>query len=131
MAEKFVEFIASSQLQEEVVAMSAEQILVLARFHRHLRERPMERLMATERFDLVRSKPRYTLAALVPSPEEPRFAKIADGSAGASEHASEAAVMQAPVICQLCGQGFLDEAGLWQHAAAEHHSWAEYKKPYV
>ena len=35
--------------------------------------------------------------------------------------------MQAPVICQLCGQGFLDNKGLWKHAAAEHHSWAEYR----
>ena len=33
--------------------------------------------------------------------------------------------MQAPVICQLCGQGFLETKGLWKHAAAEHHSWAE------
>ena len=88
----------------------------------------MERLMVTERFDLVRSKPSYTPAALVSSPEEPHFVKIADGSAGASEHASEAAVMQAPVICQLCGQGFVHEAGLWKHAAAEHHSWGEYRK---
>ena len=39
--------------------------------------------------------------------------------------------MQAPVICQLCGQGFLDNKGLWKHAAAEHHSWAEYIKKLI
>ena len=124
----FVEFIASWKLREEVAAMSAEQILVLALFHKQMRSRPVARLMASERFDLVRSKPEYVPAALVHSPAEAHFAKIADGSTAASEEASEAAVMQAPVICQLCGNGFLDEAGLWKHAAAEHHSWAEYRK---
>ena len=54
-----------------------------------MRSRAMDRIAVTEHFDL-----------------------------GASEHASEAAVMQAPVICQLCGQGFLDDKGLW----------AEYRK---
>ena len=40
MAEKFVEFIASWGLREEVAAMSAEQILVLTLFHKQMRSRP-------------------------------------------------------------------------------------------
>ena len=56
--------------------------------------RPMERIMVTKRADLVRTKPKYVLAALVLSPAETHFAESADGSAGASEHASRAAVMQ-------------------------------------
>ena len=36
--------------------------------------------------------------------------------------------MQAPVICQLCGAGFLSPKDLWAHAAKEHHSWAEARK---
>ena len=36
--------------------------------------------------------------------------------------------MQAPVICQLCGAGFLSPKDLWAHSAKEHHSWAEARK---
>ena len=36
--------------------------------------------------------------------------------------------MQAPVICQLCGAGFLTPKDLWAHAAKEHHSWSEARK---
>ena len=36
--------------------------------------------------------------------------------------------MQAPVICQLCGAGFLTPKDLWVHAAKEHHSWSEARK---
>ena len=127
MAEKFAKFINAFQLQERLTAMTTEQILVLALFHGHMRSRAMGRIVVTERLDLVRTKPRYVPAADVCSPAVPHFAKVAEGVAGASEHASEAAVMQAPMICQLCGQGFLDNKGLWKHAAAEHHSWAEYR----
>ena len=128
MAEEFGKFINAFQLQERLTAMTTEQILVLALFHGHMRSRAKDRIAVTEHLDLVRTKPRYVPAADVCSPAVPHFAKVAEGVAGASEHAPEAAVMQAPVICQLCGQGFLDNKGLWKHAAAEHHSWAEYRK---
>ena len=110
MAEQFDKFTNAFQLQERLTAMTTEQILVLALFHGHMRSRAKDRIAVTEHLDLVRTKPRYVPAADVCSPAVPHFAKVAEGVAGASEHASEAAVMQAPVICQLCGQGFLDKA---------------------
>ena len=84
MAEKFVEFVVSWELREEVAAMSAEQVVVLALFHKHMRSRPVARLMASERFDLVRSKPEYVPAALVHSPAKAHFAIIADSAGGES-----------------------------------------------
>ena len=36
--------------------------------------------------------------------------------------------MQAPFICQLCGDGFVTIKNLWKHAEQKHHSWAEYRK---
>ena len=36
--------------------------------------------------------------------------------------------MQAPVVCQLCGAGFLSPKDLWTRAAKEHHSWVETRK---
>ena len=48
---------------------------------------------------------------------------------GATEHIRpSSATMQVPVICQLCGAGFLAPKDLWAHAAKEHHSWAEARK---
>ena len=124
MAEEFGKFINAFHLQERLTAMTTEQILVLALLHGHMRSRAMDRIVVTEHLDLVRTKPRCVPAADVCSPATPHFAKSAEGVAGASEHASEAAVMQAPMICQLCGQGFLGNKGLWKHTAAEQHSWA-------
>ena len=99
MAEEFGKFINAFQLQERLTAMTTEQILVLALFHGHMRSRAKDRIAVTEHLDLVRTKPRYVPAADVCSPAVPHFAKAAEGVAGASEHASEAAAMQAPVVC--------------------------------
>ena len=68
----------------------------------------------------------YVPAAAVASPDQPYLAEVADDEASSSEQTR--AVIQAPVVCQLCGAGFLAPEGLWKHAAAEHHSWAEYRK---
>ena len=39
-----------------------------------------------------------------------------------------APTLQAPFVCQLCGDGFVTMRALWNHARAQHHSWAEYRK---
>ena len=75
MAEKFGKLINAFQLQERLTAMTTEQILVLALFHNHMRSRAMDRIVVTERFDLVRTKPRYVPAADVCSPAVPHFPK--------------------------------------------------------
>ena len=56
----------------------------------------------------------------------PHFVKISAGSVGATEHAPP--TLQAPFVCQLCGDGFVTTRDLWKHATAQHHSWSEYRK---
>ena len=99
---------------------SPEHIQLLAVFFRRLQLRPVSRLVASERFDLIRTKMKYAPALAVKSPAVPHFAQVADEEG--------AAVIQAPVVCQLCGEGFLSPEGLWNHAATKRHSWAEYRK---
>ena len=36
--------------------------------------------------------------------------------------------MQAPVVCQLCGAGFVSCRHFWTHCEKKHHSWCEYRK---
>ena len=93
---------------------------VLAVFLRRLQLRPAPRLVASERFDLIRPKMKYVPASAVDSPAVPHFAQVADEE--------RPAVIQAPVVCQLCGEGCLSPQGLWNHAATKHHSWAECRK---
>ena len=63
------------------------------------------------------------------SPEVPHFARVIGEQDGAAEHSHAALpTMQAPVICQLCGAGFLSWKDLWKHATRKHHSWSEARK---
>ena len=81
------------------------------------------------RLDLIQQKPSYTPADEIASPEIPHFVRIESEQDGAAEDPQPSrATMQAPVICQLCGAGFLSPKDLWTHAAKEHHSWAEARK---
>ena len=134
IAAAFFDFALKYRLETALATMSSEHIQVLALFHSQLRRRPVKRVEVSERFDFIQAKPAYVEADAVASPEVPHFALVAcdlpgDESGGAAEHSPpRTAVLQAPVICQLCGAGFLSPAGLWEHAKAAHHSWAEYRK---
>ena len=37
-------------------------------------------------------------------------------------------VATAPLVCQLCGAGFMDQRSFQKHVLAKHHSYAEYRK---
>ena len=77
----------------------------------------------------IQQKPSYTPAEEIASPEIPYFLRLQSETNGAAEHAhSSRPTVQAPVVCQLCGAGFLSPKDLWAHAAKEHHSWAEVRK---
>ena len=39
--------------------------------------------------------------------------------------------MQAPIICQICSDGFVTTRGSWKHAAKENHSRVESSKRFI
>ena len=91
--------------------MRSEQIQVTALF---LSQFDDKRIELSERFDLLQTKPTYVPSEAVSSPPVPHFVKVA------AEHGPPK--LQAPFICQLCGDGFVTLADLWKHASAQHHS---------
>ena len=126
VATAFFDFVRRHSLADSCQAMSSEQIQATALFLSNLLRKPPKRIHLSERFDLLQRKPVYTPAADVASPEVPHFVKVASAQPGAAEHRHP--VLQAPFVCQLCGDGFVTMAALWKHTAAQHHSWSEYRK---
>ena len=100
--------------------MSSEQIQVTALFLNNLLQKPPKRIHLSERFDFLQRKPAYTPAEAVASPQVPHFVKMAAGRGPPT--------LQAPVSCQLCGDGFATLTAFWKHVEAQHHSWSEYRK---
>ena len=100
--------------------LTSEQIQVTALFLSHLLRKPPKRIDLSERLDLLQAKPTYVPSEAVLSPPVPHFVEVA------AERGLP--TLQAPFICQLCGDGFVTMADLWKHAAAQHHSWSEYRK---
>ena len=118
LAAAFFNFALKHRLETALATMmSSEQIQVLAVFHRHLLRRPLKRVEVSERLDLIQCKPAYVEAGVVVSPQVPHFALVAcelpadDGGGAAEQPPPRTAVIQAPVICQLCGAGFLSCCG--------------------
>jgi len=117
----FLEFVGKHELHEAVLKMTSTQVQVVAMFHAQLKLRPPKRVQLTERWEYLHQKPSYVSASEVQSPDTPHFAAVADAPHGP-------AVLQAPVVCQLCGLGFLSRQALWKHCELHHHSWCEYRK---
>ena len=120
IAQSFFDFVDKHKLADTLISMSAQQIQVIAIYLSHLQQKPPKRVHISERLDLIQRKPTYTPVEDIASPEIPHFVRSQSETIGAT--------MQAPVICQLCGAGFLSQKALWAHAAQEHHSWAEARK---
>ena len=105
---------------------------MIASFLSHLQREAPKRVDISERLDLCRKKPAYTPATEVASPDVPHFARATIDQAGAAEHSNASLpIIQAPVICQLCGAGLLSQKDLWRHAQKEHHSWAGARKRFI
>ena len=122
----FFNLVVKHQLADTMQTMRSEQIQVIALFLNHLLQKPPKRIHLSERLDLIQQKPAYTPADAIESPQVPHFVNVSNGCAGATEHTPP--TMQAPFICQLCGDGFVTMKNLWKHAEQKHHSWAEYRK---
>ena len=122
----FFDFVQQYSLVDSFQEMSPEQIQVTALFLNNLRHKPLKRIHVSERLDFLQKKRAYTPAADVESPEVPHFLKMASAHPDGAEYAPPK--LQAPFVCQLCSAGFITMAALWQHAAAKHHSWSEYRK---
>ena len=129
IAKDFFDFVLQHNLAHTMASMSPEQITIIALFLGHLRRKPPQRVHISERLDLLQRKVSYTPATEIVSPEIPHFLRFELEQSGAAARAhSSTPTIQAPVICQLCGAGFLSPKDLWAHAAKEHHSWAEARK---
>ena len=126
IARTFFEFVFKHNLANHISTMTSEQIQVIALFLSHLLRKPAKRVHISERLDLVRQKHFYTPADAISSPQVPHFVKVSNIAPGATQCVSP--TMQAPFICQLCGDGFINTTELWKHAEKEHHSWSEYRK---
>ena len=129
IAQTFFDFVVKYNLADTMASMSAQQIQVIAIFLCHLQRKPPKRVHISERLYLIQQKPSYTPVEEIASPEIPHFVRLQSETNGASERTNPLRpTMQAPVICQLCGAGFLSPKDLWDHAAKEHYSWAEARK---
>ena len=129
IAQTFFDFVVKHNLADTMVSMSAQQFQVIAIFLNHLQRKPPKRVHISERLYFIQQKPSYTPVGEMASPEVPHFARLQSEMDGVSEHTHPPRpIMQAPVICQLCGAGFLTQKDHWAHAAKEHHSWAEARK---
>ena len=126
IATTFFEFVFKHNLANHISTMTSEQIQVIALFLSHLLRKPPKRVHISERLDLVRQKPTYTPADAIISPHVPHFVEVSNTVAAATQHVPP--TIQAPFICQLCGDGFIKTTELWKHAEQKHHSWAEYRK---
>ena len=121
IATDFLEFVGKHELHEAVLCMTPTQMQVVAMFHAQLKSRPRKHIELTERWEYLQQKPVYVPASKVQSQATPHFAVVADAADGP-------AVLQAPVVCQLCGVGCLSRQALWKHCELRHHSWCEYRK---
>ena len=124
IATDFLKYVGKHDLHEAVLAMTPTQVQVVAIFHAQLQARPRKRVQLTERWEFLQQKPAYVPASEVHSPATPHFALGAD----AADESHGRAVLQAPVVCQLCGAGCLSRQALWRHCELRHHSWCEYRK---
>ena len=120
IANAFFDFALKNALFHVMQELSSEQILVTALFPSNLLQKPPKRIYLSKRFDLLQVKPADVPSEAVSSPSLPRFVKVA------AEHGPP--TLQAPFICEPCGDGFVTMAVLWKHAGAQHHSWSEYRK---
>jgi hypothetical protein len=98
IATDFLEFVGKHDLHEAVLSMTPTQMQVVAMFHAQLKIRPRKRIQLSERWECLQQKQMYVAACKAESPAVPHFAVVADAGVGA-------AVLQAPVVCQLCGSG--------------------------
>ena len=107
IATVFFDFVVQHDLAEALASMSSEQIQMVALCLSQLQRKPPKRVDISERLDLCRKTPAYTPATEVASPDIPHFARATIEQAGAAEHSNaQLPIIQAPVICQLCGAGF-------------------------
>ena len=132
IAQRFFDFVVKHNLADTMASMSAQQIQVIAIFFNNLQRKPPKRVHISERLYLIQQKPEYTPAEEIASPEVPHFVRLQSEIDGNPQHTPPPRpMMQAPVICQLCGAGFLSQKDHWAHAAKEHHSWVEARKRFI
>ena len=120
IAQRFIDFVVKYELQSNIRAMDQLQILVLALFHAHLSSIPPKRIQSSRRMQYFVPKREYIPAANIRSPWPPFFIK--------QSNLTLPPQIQAPRVCQLCGDGFVDWNALVNHCDSTHANYAEYRK---
>ena len=125
IARNFFQFVERHHLQQHLSSMHAGQILVLSIFHSRLSWLKGKTISLKESDHYLLQKPEYTPASKVAGYTSPaHFRKQIQDSATQRIEPE----MQAPHICCLCGEGFIDTASLRKHCGRKHHSWQEARK---
>ena len=76
LAQTFFDFVLKHNLARTMVAMSAQQIQVIAVFLSHLQQESPKRIHISERLHLIQKQPEYKPAEEIASPEVPHFVRL-------------------------------------------------------
>ena len=104
--------------------MHAGRILVLSIFHSRLAWQKGQVISLKQSDHYRLQKQTYTPASEVADPSPAYFRKRIEKSAREQIEPE----IQAPYICCLCGEGFVDRRALRKHCFQKHHSWHEARK---
>ena len=121
-------------LADTMASMSSQQILVIAVSHSHLQRKPPKRIFISEHLDLIQkktgvytSKPHFITSRLPLCSGGMRSGWYREWRC-CRAHIYTICSVASSGNMSIAWDGFLSPQGLWRHAAAAHHSWAEYRK---
>ena len=124
IARSFFKFVERERLQEHLSRMHAGQLLVLSIFHSRLAWQKGAVISLKDNDHYLLQKRLYTPASAVKASSPAYFRNCIEKSATQRIEPE----IQAPRICCLCGEGFIDMASLRKHCEQQHHSWHEARK---
>ena len=124
IARSFFKFVERERLQQHLSRMHAGQLLVLSLFHSRLAWQKGAVIALKDNDHYLLKKRLYTPESAVKASSPAYFRKCIEKSATQRIEPK----IQAPRICCLCGEGFIDMASLRKHCEQQHHSWHEARK---
>ena len=124
IARSFFKFVERERLQQHLSRMHAGQLLVLSLFHSRLAWQKGAVISLKDNDHYLLQKRLYTPASAVTA-SSPAYFRTCIQKSSTQRIEPE---IQAPRICCLCGEGFIDMASLRKHCEQQHHSWHEARK---
>ena len=124
IARSFFKFVERERLQQQLSRMHAGQLLVLSIFQSRLAWQKGAVISLKDNDHYLLQKRLYIPASAVKDSSIAYFRNCIQKSATQRIEPE----IQAPRICCLCGEGFIDMASLRKHCEQQHHSWHEARK---